>query len=159
MARAHLVCGFLGVGKTTFAKRLAEQVGGVRFSVDELYLQLFASGPTYDVDRAALDRLFAALDQLWPQVVRAGTDVVLDFGFWSRERRDHARTLADAQGVQTQLYWLRCPDDVALTRCLTRNGAADAFLFSEQGFYELKPHFQPPDTDEPHALVETAAAT
>lgn len=156
MARAHLVCGFLGVGKTTFAKRLAQQVGGVRFSVDELYLRLFATGPTYDLDRAALDRVFTVLDQLWPQVVRVGTDVVLDFGFWSRHLRDHVRSLAQAQGAQTQLHWLRCSDDTALARCLARNGAPDAFLISAQGFYELKPHFQPPDGDEPHELVDTA---
>jgi len=157
MARVHLVCGFLGVGKTTFAKRLVEQVGGVRFSVDELYLQLFATGPTYELDRAALARLLTVLDQLWPQVVAAGTDVVLDFGFWRRHLRDHVRTLAHAQGAETQLYWLRCSDELALARCLARNGAAGAFLISEQGFRELKSHFQPLGGDEPHELVETGS--
>jgi predicted kinase len=55
MATVHLICGFLGAGKTTFAKALAEQKSAIRFSIDELYLRLFADGPTYDVDAKALE--------------------------------------------------------------------------------------------------------
>jgi predicted kinase len=66
----------LGAGKTTFAAALARQLGAVRFSVDELYLKLFADGPTYELDQPSLDRLFLALEGLWPQVLQAGADVV-----------------------------------------------------------------------------------
>lgn len=145
---AHLICGFLGTGKTTFAKQLAAELGAVRFSVDELYLRLFAEGPTYELDAEAMGKLLQTLEQLWPQVLVAGADVVSDFGFWNRKLRDEVREVAVARGAHARLYWVRCPDDIALGRCLQRNGHADAFLISADGFQQLKSHFQPPSPEE-----------
>ena len=155
MATVHMICGFLGAGKTTFSKRLANELGAVRFSVDELYLRLFADGPTYDLDQRALDRLLGALDELWPEVARAGADVVLDFGFWSRTLREQVRTRALAMGASPKLYWIRCSDDVALSRCLARNGSKDAFLISATGYTELKARFEAPEHTESHERIET----
>ncbi len=39
--RVHLIAGSTGAGKTTYARALAEQVGGVRFSIDEWMTALF----------------------------------------------------------------------------------------------------------------------
>jgi predicted kinase len=152
MASVHLICGFLGSGKTTFAKALAK-AGAVRFSVDELYLRLFADGPTYELDARAMERLLNTLHDLWPQVAQAGSDVVLDFGFWNRSLRDEVRARCRAVGATAQLYWLRCPDEVAIARCLERNGQPDSFLISEQGFNELKCRFDAPAADEPCEVI------
>jgi predicted kinase len=153
MATVHLVCGFLGSGKTTFAKALTTREAAIRFSVDEWYLRLFAEGPTYELDREAMARLLAVLNELWPQIAQAGTNVVLDFGFWSRSLRDDVRERARLVGAAVRLHWLRCPDDLAIARCLDRNGQPDTFLISEQGFHELKRYFEPPAQDESHEVV------
>ena len=154
MTTVHLVCGFLGAGKTTFATALAERVSGVRFSVDEIYLRLFADGPTYEVNGAAMTRLLDALHELWPQVARAGVDVILDFGFWSSALREQVRESARSLGAEPRLYWLQCPDETAVARCLQRNGSPGAFLISEPGYWELKPRFEAPMT-EAHEAVHT----
>lgn len=153
----HLVCGYLGAGKTTFSKALAERESAVVFSLDELYLRLFADGPTYELDMKAMERLRTAIDELWPQVVKAGASVVLDCGFWRRALRDQVRDLARMVGATTRLHWLRCADDVALARCLDRNGSAGAFLISAEGFAELKVHFEPPAAEESPEVVETSS--
>jgi predicted kinase len=158
MPTVHLVCGYLGAGKTTFSQALAERESAVRFSLDELYLSLFADGPTYELDVKAMERLRAMLDALWPQVVKAGASVVLDCGFWRRALRGQVRELARTVGATTRLHWLRCADDVALARCLERNGSTGAFLISPEGFAELKVHFEPPMADERPEVVDTTPA-
>ncbi|HTA92893.1 MAG TPA: ATP-binding protein [Polyangiaceae bacterium] len=158
MTTVHLVCGFLGSGKTTFSKTLTRDTSAVRLSVDEWYLRLFADGAaTYEVDAEAFARVLAALNDLWPQVAMAGVDVVLDFGFWNRTLRDEVRERARAIGVATRLYWLRCPDEIACARCLQRNGAPGAFLISAEGFSELKARFETPASTESYEIVETAS--
>jgi predicted kinase/GNAT superfamily N-acetyltransferase len=152
----HFVCGFLGAGKTTYAKALAALESAIRFSIDELYLRLFADGPTHALDQRALDRLLGVVNELWPQVAEAGTHVVLDFGFWRRALRDEVRKRASAVGADTQLHWLRCADDLALARCLSRNGAPDSFLISAEGFAELKSRFEPPASDEACEVVDSS---
>ena len=157
MATVHLVCGFLGSGKTTFAKTLAKREAAVRFSVDEWYLRLFANGPTYELDHGSMTRLLAVLNDLWPQIAQAGTPVVLDFGFWNRSLRDDVRNRARLVGAAVRLHWLHCPDALAIARCLERNGQPDSFLISEQGFHELKRQFEPPAHDESHEVVQSAS--
>ncbi len=148
VATVHLICGFLGAGKTTFSQSLAEQRSAAKFSIDELYLQLFTDEPTRELNAKALDRLLLMLNGVWPQIVKAGVDVVLDFGFWRRAFRDNIRDRASLVGAETRLYWLQCPDDVALARCLQRNGSPGAFLITAQDYQELKAGFEPPASDE-----------
>lgn len=155
VATVHLICGFLGTGKTTFSRPLAEQKSAVRFSVDELYLQLFTDEPTRELDAQALERLLLMLSGVWPQIVQAGVDVVLDFGFWRRAFRDDVRARASLIGAETRLYWLQCPDDVALARCLQRNGLPGAFLITAQDYRELKAGFEPPTSDEVYETVDS----
>ena len=149
----YLIYGFLGSGKTTFSKRLAEERSAIRFSMDEWYLQIFSDGATHQVDGSHWGRLQQALHDLWPQIAGHGVDVVLDFGFWSRDQRDTVRALARTAGVEAQIFWIQCPDDVALRRCLARNGRADSFLITEEGFQEMKSRFEPLGPDEEFIAV------
>lgn len=153
MVTAHLVYGYLGSGKTTFAKELAESTGALRLSIDEWYLRLFATEPTYEQDRQQGMRVQELLNDLWPALVARGVDVVLDFGFWRRSLRDEVRQRASLLGARTRLYRLDCPDEEALRRCLARNGAPGSFLISQDGFHALKREIEPLAPDEPHELV------
>jgi predicted kinase len=148
MVTAHLVHGFLGSGKTTFSKELAERTGALRLSVDEWYLRLFATEPTYEYDRQHGMRLLDLLNDFWPALVARGVDVVLDFGFWRRSLRDEVRGRAAELGISTRLYQLDCPDEEALRRCLARNGTLGTFLISRDGFDALKREFEPLGPDE-----------
>ena len=47
-ATVYVLCGFIGAGKTTFAKKLAEQTGAVRITKDEWLIQMVGNDPTID---------------------------------------------------------------------------------------------------------------
>lgn len=126
------------------------------FSLDALYLQLFADEPTRHLDDKALDRLLLMLDSIWPQIVANGVDVVLDFGLWRRAFRDDIRNRATSVGAETTLYWLQCPDDIALARCLKRNGSPGAFFITAQDFHDLKAKFEPPTADEAKETIHAS---
>ncbi len=40
MTKIYFVCGFIGSGKTTYSKRLAEEHNASRFSIDEWMIPL-----------------------------------------------------------------------------------------------------------------------
>jgi predicted kinase len=98
----------------------------------------------------------AALNDLWPRIVSAGVDVILDFGFWTRAARDEARALATSAGGVSRLYWLRCDDSIAARRVRERNAdPKDSFYLSEESFEFLRTKYAPLDDDEEFVLIET----
>lgn len=96
--RLHLMYGLSGSGKSTLARHLAEETPAVRFTLDEWMLRLYHELSIEDEaygQRAAIVR-----DLIWSlaeQVLRTGTDVVLDWNSWSQARRrwavEHARRI------------------------------------------------------------------
>jgi len=44
----YLICGFIGAGKTTFAKKLEEKSGAVRITKDEWSIRIIGSDPAID---------------------------------------------------------------------------------------------------------------
>jgi predicted kinase len=42
---AHIIIGFIGSGKTTFARKLEKETGAVRFTKDEWMVRVFGNIP------------------------------------------------------------------------------------------------------------------
>jgi predicted kinase len=161
VATAHLIHGYLAVGKSTFSQRLAEDQGAVLLSLDAWYLRLFTDGaPTAHQDYVLLQRLWASLDDHWPQILRAGVDVVLDFGFWSRLSRDRARDRALAAGGQARLWSVTCDKEISIQRCLRRNLApGENFVLDAAAYEALRTRFDALGGDEPCEIIVTGSST
>lgn len=150
----HLIHGYLCTGKTTFATQLSDRIAGVRISLDEWMTTL--SADQVRVDDELLERVHVLANAHWPAVVERGIDVVLDFGFWTRRRRDEVRSIARRSGAVTRLWWTRCPDAVALHRCLERNSQRhQGYYIDVAGFQALRAKYEPLEDDEPHQVVTT----
>ena len=111
VGRVIFMCGPAGSGKSTVARQL-EQRGMTRLSFDQ---QAWSRGITTmplpeDAHRDIEHVLRARLADL----VRAGSDAVLDFSFWSRRMRDEYRELL-------QTVWRRSRNGVPGDR--SRHGA------------------------------------
>lgn len=149
MATAHLIHGYIGAGKTTFSKRLEHESSAVRLTHDEWMSALYGDDPPEQHFADYARRVSGLMEGLWIRCLHAGADVILDFGFWSRQERDRVRSLVADIGADGRLYRLTCPDDLAWDRIQARNAALEGNLtIAPNTFLVLKARFQPLDDDE-----------
>ena len=87
MSKIYFVCGFIGAGKTTYSKQLAEAHGAFRFPIDEWMIPLYGE----HMEREVFDRRLATLKELFKssamQLFSLGVPVIFDFGFWRKTDR------------------------------------------------------------------------
>lgn len=83
------------------------------------------------------------------QVVTDGSDVVLDYSFWSRRTRDEYRDLLRPLGVEPETIYVATPREVALERIRARRLAhGDDYTLSDERAASYFDHFEPPTDDE-----------
>jgi predicted kinase len=147
--KAFLLHGFLGVGKTTFAKRLEREQQAVRFTHDEWMSRLYGSSPPAAHFHDYAGRVSTTMEEVWTRCLELGTNIVLDFGFWSKAERAHVRALVAAHGGEPILYRLHCPADVAMERIAQRNGRPGTLDITPETYRCLQIRFEPLGPDEP----------
>ncbi len=81
-------------------------------------------------------------------VLHSGTDVVLDWNQWSRERRAVWRDKARAAGFPAVLHHVRTPLDAAVERVSKRVGDPWSQRLDEAGVRHLAGIFEPPGPNE-----------
>jgi predicted kinase len=119
VSRVVFMCGPSGSGKTTFALGL-ENEGMVRLSFDEeMWRRGITTVPLLPEIRAAIE---AVLRAGLLQLVGGGTDVVLDFSFWTRQMRSDYRKLLEPAGITPETIYLSTDRDTVLDRIRTRRG-------------------------------------
>lgn len=140
------MCGPAGAGKSTFARRL-EADGMTRLSFDqEAWRRGIRTMPLpaemhRAIEAELRDRLIA--------LVQAGTDVVLDFSFWSRLQRDAYRELLRPFGLEPETIYLATPRGIALQRVRDRaTSHGDDFALDPDVAAAYFDHFEPPTEDE-----------
>ena len=156
ISTAYLIHGFVGAGKTTFARKLERQHRAVRFTHDEWVHKLYGPNPQRD----RFDELYARIDELiWQladRTLELGVDVILDSGFWSRESRDRVRSHLRQLGAHVVLYNVTCPEGLMRQRVLkrTQEVPADSLWINEAAFDLFKGRFEPLGNDEDSVLVD-----
>ena len=77
----HAIHGFIGAGKTTFARQLETQLPALRLNSDEWMVQLYGPDPPEEVFRPGIVRVNVLMRQLAERALTLGLHVVLDDGF------------------------------------------------------------------------------
>src|SRR5215212_3649364 len=105
-ATVYVLCGFIGAGKTTFAKKLEEQTGAVRITKDEWLIRMVGNDPTIDGYADYDGRMCGLSRDVAFQLAAKGIDVIIDEGVWLKEHRDLLRRRAEEAGARAVLYYL-----------------------------------------------------
>src|SRR5438093_10350672 len=136
-----MTCGVPGSGKTTLAKRLEAEQRAVRLTGDEWLHELYPneSGVALNAQLPVVERLRwvnahrPLVERLqWALALRTlalGVNVVLDWGLWTREERDHYRTQAQERSVRVVLCVLDPSREELVRRLKERNAALPAGTF------------------------------
>jgi predicted kinase len=151
----YLICGFIGAGKTTFAKKLEERTGAVRITKDEWSIRLIENDPTiggyaeWDQKIIGLSRDFAFY------LAEKGIDVIMDEGFWAKEEREELKRRIRAIGAEAVMYYVDTPIETIRERVVGRNNnlTKESFKISRQMLDNYLMYWQPPSEDEHYLLA------
>jgi predicted kinase len=154
MPTLHMIYGFVGAGKTTFAKKLESTLPAVRFTQDEWMNRLYGDNPPLEHFAEYYKQVEELIWVYASRLLELNQDVILDAGFWSRRSRDDARARARAIGAETRLYFLDAPESVLLERVRKRNENLQGSLYIDDHAFELfKTRLEPLGQDEEHILL------
>jgi len=123
MPKIILLCGKICSGKSRYAASIKTDTS-VILSCDELMLQLFDECLGEEHHKQILGKCQKYLYDLAEQIAGAGADVILDFGFWSKEQRQEIRDRFRDKGFDTELHYIKVDRQVWLQQIDDRNNAA-----------------------------------
>ena len=152
---AHIIIGFIGSGKTTFARKLEKETGAIRFTKDEWMVRVFCNTPPKDKFEEYDNRMASLATDMALVCLKAGISVIIDEGFWVKEHRDAISEKIKSVGAIPKLYYLEVPFEIMKARTITRseNPPVDSFNIDEESFDQYWKHFRPPGKNEEFILI------
>lgn len=160
MAKIILLCGKVCSGKSHYANHIKEKYNAVILSCDELMLELFEEqlGEHHNM---ISNKVKNYLYQLADQIVLANTNVILDFGFWTRSERQSIKQYFAEKGIETELHYIRVQPEVWLFNIEKRNGSRHdskvKSYYIDQNMKQLfSERFEEPDHGEIDILFDNA---
>ena len=111
----YLLVGLPGAGKTTKARQLEVEASALRLTPDEWMIPLFGRN-----DPATRDALEGRLIGIALRALQLHTNVILDFGFWSKDERSSLRWIARQIGAKSQVVYLPIDPETQRKRVQSR---------------------------------------
>ncbi|EWM55102.1 AAA family ATPase [Ruminococcus flavefaciens] len=158
MPKVIMTCGRICSGKSTYALKLREELGAVILSVDELMLDILG-GDIGDMHDEYVRRTEAYLYKKSAEMIAAGTDVILDWGFWTRQERDFAREFYRSRGIACEFHYITVDDEEWERRVKKRNtevaaGRSDAYFIDEGLAAKFRGIFEEPEDGEMDLVIK-----
>ena len=103
---------------------LKSEQNAVILSCDEIMLELFDEqlGERHEY---ILTKVKKYLIKLSEQIIASGTNVILDWGFWTASERNSIRQYYSERGINTKLYYVKVDEELWKKRIEKRNSLND----------------------------------
>ncbi len=155
MVTIYLIHGFIGSGKTTFAKSLEKETGAKRFTPDEIIAKRCGRDLSVEEIRKANLVVKQEIHEKMKTAIQEERDVILDYGLWKKQQRTQLTQEIQKLGGKPIVYEIICDPVIMKKRALERNESSDINITPERYdmYYE---RFEPMDEDEERITVRTS---
>ena len=153
---AYVICGFIGAGKTTFARKLEKETKAIRITKDEWIIKIFGNKITSDKNFERYDKNITELaTDITFKILKAGKDVIIDEGFWVKSQRDDIKKKILNLGAKPIFYYVECPIEKMKERVINRSKypPIDSFEINEEMFDKYLKYWEPLTVEEDILLV------
>ncbi len=152
MPKVIMTCGKICSGKSTYAEKQRKAGKAVILSIDEITLALFG----HDAGEKLDDYVAKTKDYLYKkslEIIDSGIDVILDWGFWTKEERACARSFFGSHGITNEFHYIDIDDCEWRRRIEKRNQdilahRMDAYYIDEGLLAKFDAIFEKPDPSE-----------
>ena len=144
-------CGKMGAGKTTKSKQLADDRNAVLISEDEWLESLYPGQiSTFEDYLKFSGRLKPLVTSHVRNILRTGTNVVMDFPANTVSQRKWFKTLYSGINAPHELIHMNISDDICLKQIAQRSleQPERASFDTEEVFHHVTSFFEEPSADE-----------
>ena len=160
MATIHLMCGFIGFGKTTITKQLETKLHAMRLTHDEIMVKRYGRNMPQEEFDSNYKKVDDYIRAEAAKYIQAGQDVILDYGFWNHAKREEYFNFAKSLTDNVVFHLVLCDIKTAKQRMLIRSqDDKEALLISEDEFNTLLKQYEPWGEKDNYPVVLYNAAT
>ena len=157
MAKAILICGKICSGKSFLAEKLKREYSAIVLSVDEITLGVLDGCPGNNHDDIT-ERIQKYLLKKSIEIISVGVNIILDWGFWTKTKRNDIKEYYKTNGVEHVMYYIDISNEKLEQNTALRNkdvlrGKTSAFYVDEDLAKKCNDLFEPPNIDEYDYLI------
>ena len=145
-----LVCGLQGTGKTTVAKRIAEDTKSVLLSTDMIRKGILEEPGYTEKER---EMIYNLLFEMAEKLLSSGNSVVLDGTFYRKKLRDRVKKIAKKAKSDFHMVEVKCSEEIIRKRMKERKKEETGSDADFEVYRKAKKQFEP--IREKHVVIRT----
>lgn len=153
MSKAMLICGKICSGKSYYARNLKQKEKAVILSTDEVTYDLINNeqGEFYDIFASRVNNY---LKKKAVEIVKCGSNVILDWGFWTEEERKEISKYFESNNINYEWHYIDINDDTWHKNINERNervraGKGGSDFYVDEGLLKkVSSRFEKPAKEE-----------
>ncbi len=153
MAKVIAICGKICSGKSYYANQIKDEMNAVILSTDEVTFDLIDNeqGEFYNAFAAKVNKY---LMKKAVEIANVGCNVILDWGFWTKEERKQTAKYFAQAGIQVEWHYVdidqsRWQQLIDERNMKVKNGSGGSAFYVDEGLLnKLLSKFEKPSKDE-----------